>query len=345
MPTLAALAYAASSSHPHTRMPPLLISTSPRLPRLADGARADPIAARAHSRALQAEGRSGGRGGARRGERGELARVALRELTPRQDELHASVARMAEERRAALGGADGDGGARLDEARERLASAAEALKLATSERDEKRQQERALQSAIEELRSQAANERQRHTDEAKSLDRLLSRKTMLLQKQEEFTACIRKLGHLPKDAFDAHPGLSSKQLLAEIEACHKELSKLGHVNKKALDQFQAFSDERDRLLDKQRDVDKGRTAITELIEHLDRKKDEAIERTFKSVSHEFTEVFNELVPGGSGKLPDDRTRCRPATTCPRAAPRAPRCTSTSASRSRCASPVAAMRRP
>ena len=148
----------------------------------------------------------------------------------------------------ALLGASATFAARLDEARERLASAAEALKLATSERDEKRQQERALQSAIEELRSQAANERQRHTDEAKSLDRLLSRKTMLLQKQEEFTACIRKLGHLPKDAFDAHPSLSSKQLLAEIEACHKELSKLGHVNKKALDQFQSFSDERDRLL-------------------------------------------------------------------------------------------------
>ena len=42
--------------------------------------------------------------------------------------------------------------------------------------------------------------------------------------------------------------------------------------------------------------------IRELIESLDLRKDEAIERTFKGVAKNFREVFAALVPGGSGQL-------------------------------------------
>lgn len=36
--------------------------------------------------------------------------------------------------------------------------------------------------------------------------------------------------------------------------------------------------------------------------HLDQRKDEAIERTFKQVSREFATVFEKLVPAGHGRL-------------------------------------------
>jgi structural maintenance of chromosome 3 (chondroitin sulfate proteoglycan 6) len=39
-----------------------------------------------------------------------------------------------------------------------------------------------------------------------------------------------------------------------------------------------------------------------LIDHLDQRKDEAIERTFKQVSREFATVFEKLVPAGKGRL-------------------------------------------
>jgi structural maintenance of chromosome 3 (chondroitin sulfate proteoglycan 6) len=39
-----------------------------------------------------------------------------------------------------------------------------------------------------------------------------------------------------------------------------------------------------------------------LIDSLDRRKDEAIERTFKQVSKEFAAVFEILVPAGMGRL-------------------------------------------
>jgi len=49
-------------------------------------------------------------------------------------------------------------------------------------------------------------------------------------------------------------------------------------------------------------MDAARESIDELIEHLDHKKYEAIERTFKGVSLQFAIAFAELVSGGSGKL-------------------------------------------
>lgn len=36
--------------------------------------------------------------------------------------------------------------------------------------------------------------------------------------------------------------------------------------------------------------------------HLDQRKDEAIERTFKQVSKEFATIFEKLVPAGHGRL-------------------------------------------
>jgi len=39
-----------------------------------------------------------------------------------------------------------------------------------------------------------------------------------------------------------------------------------------------------------------------LISHLDTKKDEAIQRTFKGIATHFSEVFSEIVPGGKATL-------------------------------------------
>lgn len=50
------------------------------------------------------------------------------------------------------------------------------------------------------------------------------------------------------------------------------------------------------------ELDTSQQSIRELIEVLDQRKDEAIERTFKQVSKEFATVFEKLVPAGRGRL-------------------------------------------
>jgi len=223
-------------------------------------------------------------------------------LRKRQEELQHTMSTLDDEA-AGETGESGDAGRHLEEAKAKLASAEQALAEAVAEREAKRELERSLQTSADELKARAAAERSKQAEEAKAIDRLLSRRGLMRQKQDEFTAAIRKLGALPKDALDGvHASQSSKVLLAEIERCHKELSKLGHVNKKALDQYASFSEERDRLIVKQEEMDAAKEAIEELIEHLDHKKDDAIERTFKGISMNFADVFTELVPGGFGRL-------------------------------------------
>lgn len=53
---------------------------------------------------------------------------------------------------------------------------------------------------------------------------------------------------------------------------------------------------------RRKELDDSQSSIEELVEHLDRRKDEAIERTFKQVSKEFSSIFSKLVPAGHGRL-------------------------------------------
>lgn len=83
---------------------------------------------------------------------------------------------------------------------------------------------------------------------------------------------------------------------------NESLKKYAHVNKKAFEQYNNFTKQRDELLARRGELDASAESIQELIETLDQRKDEAIERTFKQVSSYFEEVFETLVPAGSGRL-------------------------------------------
>ena len=65
-----------------------------------------------------------------------------------------------------------------------------------------------------------------------------------------------------------------------------------HVNKKALDQYMNFADQREELAQRQRENARGDEKIKQLIRTLDMKKDEAIERTFKARA--FAQYYNVL---------------------------------------------------
>ena len=67
-------------------------------------------------------------------------------------------------------------------------------------------------------------------------------------------------------------------------------------------QYTTFTKQRDELLERRDELTTSAESIEELIEVLDMRKDEAIERTFKQVSKNFAEVFEKLVPAGKGRL-------------------------------------------
>jgi structural maintenance of chromosome 3 (chondroitin sulfate proteoglycan 6) len=83
---------------------------------------------------------------------------------------------------------------------------------------------------------------------------------------------------------------------------NEALKKFSHLNKKAFEQYNNFTKQRETLIKRRKELDSSQSSIEELVEVLDLRKDEAIERTFKQVSREFATVFERLVPAGKGRL-------------------------------------------
>lgn len=114
---------------------------------------------------------------------------------------------------------------------------------------------------------------------------------------------IQELGSLPPPSeLENFTDKSISDLMRSLEKVNKDLKKYSHVNKKAYDQYVNFSEQRDTLLKRKDELDEGAEKVEELIDSLDRQKDEAINRTFRGVSAHFTDVFKELVPNGAGQL-------------------------------------------
>uniref|UniRef100_A0A8C2DXM8 Structural maintenance of chromosomes 3 n=1 Tax=Cyprinus carpio TaxID=7962 RepID=A0A8C2DXM8_CYPCA len=138
--------------------------------------------------------------------------------------------------------------------------------------------------------------------DTKELEKMTNRQGMLLKKKEECMKKIRELGSLPQEAFEKYQTLTLKQLFRKLEQCNTELKKYSHVNKKALDQFVNFSEQKEKLIKRQEELDRGYKSIMELMNVLELRKYEAIQLTFKQVSKNFSEVFQKLVPGGKATL-------------------------------------------
>merc|ERR1719291_1441719 len=161
-------------------------------------------------------------------------------------------------------------------------------KKSQAELEASRLREREIQDKIEE--------------DAKELERMASKQTVLQQKIQECTKKIRELGSLPSDAFEKYKSMSQKQLFKQLEKANQELKKYSHVNKKALDQYVSFSEQKEKLIKRKEELDRGHKKINDLMDVLEQRKFEAILFTFKQVSKYFQEVFEKLVPGGRGTL-------------------------------------------
>ena len=152
------------------------------------------------------------------------------------------------------------------------------------------------------LKAKDVENQQKLDESAEAAERLLNKRSMGVSKRELYMRKIQDLGSLPSAELKAHADDSIKTLMKKLDGVNKKLKKYSHVNKKAFDQYVNFSDQREDLISRKEELDSGAEKVKELIESLDKKKDEAISRTFRGVSAHFRDVWNELVPDGSGEL-------------------------------------------
>ncbi|XP_018569420.1 structural maintenance of chromosomes protein 3 [Anoplophora glabripennis] len=159
------------------------------------------------------------------------------------------------------------------------------------------------QSELENWKKKEKDAQDRIDEDAKHLEKYASKQNLLEQKIAESVEKINQLGALPaQDLYSLYVKMSSRSLFKELEKTNNQLKKFSHVNKKALDQFMSFSDQKEKLQKRKEELDRGDEKIKELISMLEQRKMEAIQFTFKQVSKYFSEVFKKLVPAGRAKL-------------------------------------------
>ncbi len=137
-----------------------------------------------------------------------------------------------------------------------------------------KEEERKLKTKSEEQRAKEAELKEQVLDVAKGQEKLLNKRSMALQKRDASLKKIQELGSLPAAELELYKALGIKQLYKRLHECHDALKKYSHVNKKALDQYVNFSEQREELLKRKEELDEGAAAIETLITNLDRQKDE-----------------------------------------------------------------------
>ncbi|EFI27235.1 hypothetical protein CC1G_15063 [Coprinopsis cinerea okayama7 len=159
-----------------------------------------------------------------------------------------------------------------------------------------------LRTNLERVQTQQAEDSRSMSKQQKTTERYLAKRQMLSTRKDECNRNIRDLGVLPEEAFTKYSNERVERLVKKLHTVNEGLKKFAHVNKKAFEQYSNFTKQRDQLLKRREELDTSAESIEELVQVLDQRKDEAIERTFKQVAKNFEEVFEKLVPAGRGRL-------------------------------------------
>jgi len=158
------------------------------------------------------------------------------------------------------------------------------------------------QNELENLKAKIAKHEGKLQNESKNTEKFFTQRNNLLRRQKYCRKRIRDVGVLSREEYSKYDSSTVKALMTQLTKTNEKLKKFSHVNKKALDQYLSFTTQREDLLGRKTELDEGGKAIRKLIDHLDQKKDEAIQRTFKGIAKNFTEVFKKLIPNGNGRI-------------------------------------------
>lgn len=139
----------------------------------------------------------------------------------------------------------------------RVAEVSELFKDVDKKVSEAQKRDKLMKAELEKWKLKEKEMLEQMEDDAKDLEKMASRQNLLHQKIDECTKKIRELGSLPSDAFDKYQSLATKQLFKKLETANMELKKYSHVNKKALDQFISFSEQKEKLVARKEEIDRG----------------------------------------------------------------------------------------
>lgn len=71
---------------------------------------------------------------------------------------------------------------------------------------------------------------------------------------------------------------------------------------KALEKYDSYKSVHENLSDRFKEINTSEGTLDDLLAHLDRQKEKAIETTFTNLRKHFIDVFKEIVPMGSANI-------------------------------------------
>lgn len=180
----------------------------------------------------------------------------------------------------------------------------EALSRLQKEAEEmQRLQERLLESR--KLLEQLVTEEQRATDQAAQasvrLDQITAEQSAMSSKKAEVDGTLQGLAAAPIEVEQCRQ-LPKAQLLQELSEATRMLQQIQHVNRKAVEQYENFSEQLLDLQGRKEQIEAGEAAIAEAIQQIDAQKEESVHQALRKVNQNFQQVFSEMVPGGVGQL-------------------------------------------
>ena len=234
-------------------------------------------------------------------EKVSLEAVLEKNLRRRETELRDALRDIAMGQQGAamdVAGDDGD----LDAARDAVGALEGRLAEMDALLEDKRKAQVEFETECEKMQAEEASLQAQLQDQTRAVEKVVTKRATALQRRDELMKKIRDLGSISSESFDEFQDQSTKQLQKLLAKTMNGLKKFSSVNKKALDQYINFTEQRDELHQRREENNKGESKIKELIAALDTEKDEAIERTFRQVAMHFQEIFKELVQDGHGEM-------------------------------------------
>lgn len=197
----------------------------------------------------------------------------------RSEEANQAFARLQREHQDASDGGDA------------AAKELQALAAACEEGRAAREQAAAEEQQVQELAAQASIR----------VDQLSAELGTQAQKKTEVDARLQGLAVVPAEVEQCRQ-MQKPILVRELAEVSRQLQVFQHVNRKALEQYENFSEQLGDLRRRKEEIDGAEESIAQALQCIDAQKEAAVLKTLLRVNGHFQQVFSEMVPGGVGKL-------------------------------------------
>jgi chromosome segregation protein len=193
---------------------------------------------------------------------------------------------------------------RREEERAQLAAQMEKLSAELSQAEGELSQRARAQAETQAARAQEESELFALRERRRDLYRELERKRTNLARYEREAAELRgELSGLGEVSPPSEPVQGSPEVLqARLRQIERELSSLGAVNLRAIEEYEVALAEVQELKDRVATLEREKEEIERFIAEIERKKREKFLETLESVSAELNRLFVRLFGGGEARL-------------------------------------------